>query len=60
MMSNAAADRILGSLQSADGKGIVRIEDRLDTNIDDLWSALTNPRRLPLDRRSRRRPPPRR
>ncbi len=46
MMSNAAADRILGSLQSADGKGIVRIEDRLDTNIDDLWSALTNPRRL--------------
>jgi len=46
MMSNAAADRILGSLQSADGKGIVRIEDRLDTNIDDLWSALTNRRRL--------------
>ena len=46
MMSNAADDRILGSLRSADGKGIVRIEDRLDTNIDDLWSALTNPRRL--------------
>jgi uncharacterized protein YndB with AHSA1/START domain len=46
MMSNAAADRILGSLQSADGKGVVRIEDRLDTNIDDLWSALTDPRRL--------------
>lgn len=46
MMSNAAADRILGSLESADGKGIVRIEDRLDTDIDDLWSALTDPRRL--------------
>ena len=46
MMSKAAADRILGSLRSADGKGIVRIEDRFDTGIDDLWSALTDPRRL--------------
>ena len=36
MMSNAAGDRILGSLRSADGKGIVRIEDRVDTGIDDL------------------------
>ena len=41
MMSKAAADRILGSLRSADGKGIVRIEDRFDTGIEDLWSALT-------------------
>jgi len=46
MISNPAADRILGSLRSADGKGIVRIEDRFDTKIDDLWSALTDPRRL--------------
>jgi uncharacterized protein YndB with AHSA1/START domain len=38
--------RILGSLRSADGKGVVRIEDRYDTDIDDLWSALTDPRRL--------------
>jgi uncharacterized protein YndB with AHSA1/START domain len=38
--------RILGSLRSADGKGIVRMEDRFDTDIDDLWSALTDPRRL--------------
>ena len=38
--------RILGSLRSADGTGIVRIEDRYDTDIDDLWSALTDPRRL--------------
>jgi uncharacterized protein YndB with AHSA1/START domain len=36
----------LGSLQSAGGKGIVRIEDRYDTDIDDLWSALTDPARL--------------
>jgi uncharacterized protein YndB with AHSA1/START domain len=47
MTSNAdAGNRILGSLRSADGKGIVRIEDRFDTDIDDLWSALTDPRRL--------------
>ena len=38
--------RILGSLRSADGKGVVRIEDRYDTGIDDLWSALTDPPRL--------------
>jgi uncharacterized protein YndB with AHSA1/START domain len=38
--------RILGSLRSAGGAGIVRIEDRYDTGIDDLWSALTDPRRL--------------
>jgi len=38
--------RILGSLRSADGKGVVRIEDRYDTDIEDLWSALTDPRRL--------------
>jgi uncharacterized protein YndB with AHSA1/START domain len=43
MTSNA---RILGSLRSAGGKGIVRIEDRYDTDIDDLWLALTDPRRL--------------
>jgi uncharacterized protein YndB with AHSA1/START domain len=38
--------RILGSLRSADGKGIVRMQDRFDTDLDDLWSALTDPRRL--------------
>jgi len=38
--------RILGALRSADGKGVVRMEDRFDTDIDDLWSALTDPRRL--------------
>jgi uncharacterized protein YndB with AHSA1/START domain len=38
--------RILGTLRSVDGKGIVRLEDRFDTDVDDLWSALTDPRRL--------------
>jgi len=47
MTSNARpGTRILGSLRSADGDGVVRIEDRFDTEIDDLWSALTDPGRL--------------
>ena len=41
-----AGGRILGSLGSADGKGVVRMEDRFDTGIDDVWSALTDPARL--------------
>ena len=47
MTSNAhGGDRILGSLRSVDGRGIVRMEDRFDTDIDDVWSALTDPERL--------------
>jgi uncharacterized protein YndB with AHSA1/START domain len=47
MTSNArAGTRILGSLDVADGKGIVRMQDRYDTGIDDLWTALTDPDRL--------------
>lgn len=47
MTSEASAGaRILGSLRSADGKGVVRVEDRFDTGIDDVWSALTDPSRL--------------
>ncbi len=38
--------RILVSLRSADGRGVVRIEDRYDTDIDGPWSALSDPRRL--------------
>jgi uncharacterized protein YndB with AHSA1/START domain len=38
--------RVLGSLRSAGGKGVVRIEDRYGTGIDELWSALTDPGRL--------------
>ena len=40
------SERILGSLGSANGKGVVRIEDRYATDIDDLWSAITEPDRL--------------
>src|SRR6266849_4968366 len=47
MTSNArAGTRILGSLRSADGKGVVRVEDRFGTDIDDVWLALADPRRL--------------
>jgi uncharacterized protein YndB with AHSA1/START domain len=47
MTSNAhAGRRIVSGLRSADGKGVVRVEDRFDTDIDDLWSALTDPCRL--------------
>jgi uncharacterized protein YndB with AHSA1/START domain len=46
-MSNArTGDRILGSLGSAEGMGVVRLEDRLDTDADQVWSALTEPARL--------------
>ena len=47
MTSNAAGGgRILGSLRSADGKGVVRMEDRFDADIDEVWSALVDPSRL--------------
>jgi uncharacterized protein YndB with AHSA1/START domain len=38
--------RILGSLGSAEGKGVVRMEDRLDAPVDEVWAALTDPGRL--------------
>ncbi len=38
--------RVLGSLGSADGKGVVRLQERLDAEIDDVWSAITDPDRL--------------
>ena len=38
--------RLLGTLGSADGKGVVRVEDRFDAGIETVWSALTDPSRL--------------
>lgn len=43
MTGDALVGRILGSLQSTDGKGVVRMEDRFGTGIADVWSALTDP-----------------
>jgi uncharacterized protein YndB with AHSA1/START domain len=37
---------LVGSLHAANGKAVVRMEDSFDTDIDDLWSAITEPERL--------------
>ena len=40
-------NRILGSMRRIDERrGAVRVEDVYDTNIHDLWSAVTEPKRL--------------
>jgi uncharacterized protein YndB with AHSA1/START domain len=47
MSSNTrASDQLLGSLQSEEGKGIVRMEDRVNARADDVWLALTDPDHL--------------
>jgi hypothetical protein len=47
MSSNTrATDQLLGSPQAEEGKGIVRMEDRVDARAADVWSALTDPDRL--------------
>src|ERR1700735_4379606 len=47
MTSNeGTGSRILGRLRSADGKGVVRMEDRFDTDIAVLWPATPDPRRV--------------
>ena len=39
--------KIIGSMRRIDEKrGAVRVEDVYDTDIDDLWSAITEPDRL--------------
>lgn len=38
--------RILGTLRTEDGGGVVRIEDRFDADIDEVWAALTETQRL--------------
>ena len=42
----AGGDRVLGRLRVVRGKGAVRMQDRFDTDPEDLWQALTDPRRL--------------
>ena len=44
--SERTGDRVLGTLRSQDGRGVVTVTDRLDTSIDDLWSAITDPARI--------------
>ncbi len=44
--SDSGGPRILGSLRSIGGRGLVRMEDRFEAEIDAVWSAVTDPRRL--------------
>jgi uncharacterized protein YndB with AHSA1/START domain len=44
--NKATQPRILGSLREADGRGIIHVEDVYPTDIDDLWSAISQPARL--------------
>jgi len=47
MTSNTRAGvRLLGRLRSAEGNGIVRVEDRLEAPVGDVWSALSDRDRL--------------
>lgn len=35
--------RVLGTVGAVSGSGVVRLEDRLDADVDTVWSALTEP-----------------
>ena len=37
---------VQGTVRIEGGRGVVRMDDHFDTDIDDLWSALTEPPRL--------------
>lgn len=46
-MTDTSTHRIIGDLRRLDeSHGAVRVQDVFDTDIDDLWSALTDPERL--------------
>lgn len=45
-IDDSDASGISGALRSAHGKGVVRLEIRLDAEADDVWSAITSPSRL--------------
>lgn len=39
-------ERIIGSLSELDGRGVIRMVEIIATDIDDVWSAITEPARL--------------
>ena len=41
-----SASTLTGTVTATDGRGGVRMEDHYATDIDDLWSAITEPQRL--------------
>ena len=40
------AECILGTLRAVGSEGVVRMEDRFEVGVEELWSAVTDPRRL--------------
>lgn len=47
MHRTGAGNTLQGSLlRAVDGQTVIRMEDRFSTDVDDLWSALTDPLRL--------------
>lgn len=45
-MTEGPTNAIESTLHSADGKGLVRMKATYATDIDDVWSAITDPQRL--------------
>ncbi len=45
-MTDNQGPAIEATLHSLGGTGVVRLKSRYETDIDDLWSALTDPKRL--------------
>jgi uncharacterized protein YndB with AHSA1/START domain len=43
---NATEPRVLGSLRESDGRAVIHVEDVYPTDIDDMWSAISDPERL--------------
>jgi uncharacterized protein YndB with AHSA1/START domain len=46
MTTARPGSRILAELRSAGGAGVVLIQERYDTDVEDLWAAVTDPSRL--------------
>ncbi|SDP15192.1 Activator of Hsp90 ATPase homolog 1-like protein [Klenkia soli] len=45
-MTDHGEDEVRGTVRAADGLGVVRLEVRCAVGVDELWSALTDRRRL--------------
>jgi uncharacterized protein YndB with AHSA1/START domain len=46
IVDRTGGNALLGSVLTVDGKAAVRMEDHYSTDIEDLWSAVTEPSRL--------------
>jgi uncharacterized protein YndB with AHSA1/START domain len=45
-MTDNAGTRLLATLRTAEGKGVVTVKDSFDVDIETVWSAITDPSRL--------------